>query len=41
MLAQDLDFTYYEGSGGHDWEFWDPQLRQAMDWLPLSEGFVD
>ncbi len=25
-----------EGPGKHEWDFWDAQIRQAIEWLPLS-----
>ena len=28
--------TYVEGPGKHEWDFWDAQIRQAIEWLPLS-----
>lgn len=26
---------YFEGPGGHDWDFWDAELRKTLEWLPL------
>ena len=37
----DIDYTYEEGSGAHDFDFWDPYIRRVLDWLPLTGGFVD
>lgn len=31
-----LDVTWREGPGGHDWDFWNAQLPQALDWLPRA-----
>ena len=28
-----LDVTYREGNGGHDWDFWNEALPQALDWV--------
>ena len=27
------DVTYQESPGGHDWAYWDDQIRQAIPWL--------
>lgn len=38
---QGAELTYVETAGGHDWDFWNSQIREALDWLPLeaqSEG---
>jgi len=37
----DIDYTYAEGPGLHDFDFWDPYIRRVLDWLPLTGGFVD
>ena len=31
-----FELTYYEGPGAHEWDFWDDQIRRALDWLPLD-----
>ena len=28
--------TYSEGPGNHEWDFWNTQIKKAIDWLPLS-----
>ena len=28
-----LDLTYREAAGIHDWNFWDPMFRQALQWM--------
>ena len=28
--------TYQEAPGGHDWDFWNSQIKQVLEWLPLS-----
>ena len=33
-----FDLTYFEGPGGHEWDFWDDQIRRVLDWLPLGGG---
>jgi S-formylglutathione hydrolase FrmB len=30
-----LDYTYTEGPGVHNWDFWDGQIREVLKWLPL------
>lgn len=30
-----LPLTYFEGSGGHDWGFWDRHIQDVFRWLPL------
>lgn len=39
MTGLNVDFTYDEGPGVHNFDFWDPQIRKILDWLPLNEGF--
>lgn len=29
--------TYEEGSGGHEWDFWNCYIKKVIDWLPLEE----
>ena len=36
-----LDYTYHESAGMHDWDYWDVQIRKVLDWLPLAEDLVD
>lgn len=36
LIDNHIDLTYVEGSGGHDWEFWDTYLLKAFDWLPIE-----
>lgn len=38
LLEAGFDVTYEEGPGGHDWDFWDAQLKKALAWLPLDKG---
>lgn len=33
MRDTGLDVTYHEMTGGHDWEFWNAALPEALDWL--------
>lgn len=42
LTAAGMDVTYEEDSGGHDWDFWNRQIKKVLEWLPLdtqkSEG---
>jgi putative tributyrin esterase len=33
--ALELDLTYEEGPGEHEWKYWDQQIQRVLDWLPL------
>lgn len=33
----DLDYTYTEQPGKHDWAFWDKTIQDVLHWLPLSK----
>jgi putative tributyrin esterase len=30
-----LDLTYRQGPGGHDWAYWDKQIQKILEWLPI------
>ncbi len=32
-----LENTYEEGPGEHEWEYWDAQIQRVLDWLPLRK----
>lgn len=36
LKGKAVDFTYIEGPGEHDWDFWDTYIRKVLDWLPLE-----
>lgn len=36
LLADGVDVTYDEEDRGHDWDFWDSQIRKVLEWLPLG-----
>lgn len=38
LVADGVSVTYDEEDRGHDWDFWDSQIRKALDWLPLGEA---
>ena len=33
LEEQQVPFTYEEGPGTHDFDFWDPYCKRAMEWL--------
>ncbi len=37
LEKEGVSFTYEEGPGSHDWDFWDTYLVHVLDWLPLDE----
>ena len=41
LEAFPVDLTYDEGSGAHNWDYWDPQIRRILNWLPLANNFVE
>ena len=38
LEACGADLTWYEGPGGHEWDFWDDQIKRVIDWLPLDDA---
>ncbi len=36
LLADGFDVTWDEEPRGHDWDFWDSQIKKTIDWLPLG-----
>lgn len=41
LKEQNVDLTYEESQGVHDWEYWDTQIRRVLQWLPLAGTLVD
>ena len=35
LASADLEATYEEGPGAHDWGYWDAQIQRVLEWLPL------
>ena len=35
LIKKGADVTWDEEEGGHDWDFWDSQIKKVLDWLPL------
>lgn len=40
FVEKGADLTYVEEAGGHDWDFWDSQIRRSLHWLPLETESV-
>ncbi|MBQ7613881.1 MAG: acetylesterase [Butyrivibrio sp.] len=38
FISKGADVTWDEEKGGHDWDFWDSQIKKVIDWLPLEEA---
>ena len=36
LKGKGADVTWFEGKGGHDWDFWDQEIKKLLDWLPLD-----
>ena len=32
------DVTWDESPHGHEWDFWDAQIKKVIDWLPLADA---
>jgi S-formylglutathione hydrolase FrmB len=37
MKGLAYDYTYEEGPGGHDWDFWDAWIQRVLEWLTLEK----
>ncbi len=33
-----LDLHYEESPGGHEWQYWDEQMKRVIEWLPIDSG---
>lgn len=40
LIALGYSVTYEEGSGGHDWDFWNRYIKRVIDWLPLESSIA-
>ncbi len=36
LIRKGADVTWDEEKRGHDWDFWDSQIKKVLDWLPLE-----
>jgi S-formylglutathione hydrolase FrmB len=41
LRTLDLDLRYDEGPGEHEWSYWDYQIQQILDWLPIRRDGED
>ena len=37
LIEHNVDVTYEEGKGTHEWDFWDRYILKILDWLPLNK----
>ena len=37
-LSNNIDLEYHEGPGDHNWDVWDEQIQNVLNWLPLDNG---
>lgn len=35
IVKTDFDYTYIEGPGSHTWDYWDKNIQNVLNWLPL------
>ncbi|MCR5178152.1 MAG: acetylesterase [Lachnospiraceae bacterium] len=35
LIEKGADVTWVEEDAGHEWDFWDDQIRKVLEWLPL------
>ncbi|MDL2288970.1 esterase family protein [Oscillospiraceae bacterium OttesenSCG-928-F05] len=40
MKGLGAEHTYAEGSGGHEWAYWDAHIEKIIDWLPLKKAII-
>ena len=38
LKEKGADVTWDEEDAGHEWDFWDSQIKKVLDWLPLGEA---
>ena len=36
LQKKGIKVIWDEEDYGHDWEFWDSQIKKVLDWLPLE-----
>lgn len=36
LRSLDLDLTYEDGPGSHEWGYWDAMIQKALAWLPIG-----
>lgn len=35
LIAENIELTYLESKGDHDWDFWDEYIEKFLQWLPF------
>ena len=35
LTSENIEFTYIESKGEHDWCFWDEYIEKFLEWLPI------
>jgi S-formylglutathione hydrolase FrmB len=38
FIKKGVQVTWDEEKGGHDWDFWDSQIKKVIDYLPLDDA---
>lgn len=36
-----ISYGYTEGSGSHDWDYWNEHLMDVLEWLPLRRDYAE
>lgn len=36
LEEKNVDLTYEEGPGAHEWDFWDKYIYRVLEWLPIN-----
>lgn len=37
VQTKGFDYTYEEGPGEHEWDFWDSYIQKVLKWLPIKK----
>ncbi len=37
LIKNDIEVTYIEDEGAHEWDFWDRHIHLVLEWLPLHQ----
>ena len=37
LMKNGIEVNWDEEDYGHDWDFWDRQIKKVLEWLPLEE----
>ncbi len=40
LKSAGINVILEEGSGSHEWDFWNRYIKKFLDWLPLSDGMA-